>query len=96
MFKVLSTRQFADWVDGLRDDKALALIAARIDRMAHGHFGDVKPVGSGVMEARVHCGPGYRLYYTVRGRELLLMLAGGDKGSQRRDIELAIRIKSDF
>jgi putative addiction module killer protein len=96
MFEVLRTPQFGAWVAALRDETAQALVASRIDRLAAGSFGDVKSVGSGVMEARIHHGPGYRLYFTRRGRELILMLAGGDKSSQRRDIEAAIKIRSEI
>jgi putative addiction module killer protein len=83
------TRQFADWLDGLRDDRAKARIAIRIARIEAGNLGDVKSLGGGVSEARIDFGPGYRLYFTRRGLELIILLVGGDKDSQVRDIELA-------
>ncbi len=83
---------FAHWMRGLRDRKAQAAIAKRIIRMRNGLFGDVKPVGEGVMEARVHIGPGYRLYYVQQGSELILLLCGGDKSGQERDIATAKRL----
>ncbi len=74
---------------GLRDMRARARIAVRIDRLALGNPGDVKPVGEGVSELRIPYGPGYRLYYVQKGDELVILLCGGNKGSQRRDIAAA-------
>ena len=73
----------------MRDPRAQSSIAARIVLVQSGNFGDCKSVGMGVSELRVNVGPGYRLYFTVRGRELVILLVGGDKGSQRRDIAAA-------
>ena len=89
MYTVRFSRAFDAWFEALRDNVALDLIASRIDRLAFGLMGDAKSVGSGVFEARIHYGPGYRIYFALRGRELVLILAGGDQGSQRRDIETA-------
>jgi len=83
------TPAFVRWFRKLRDRKAKSKIAARIARMQLGLMGDVKSVGDGVSEARIAFGPGYRLYYTLRGEELIILLIGGDKGSQDRDIEKA-------
>lgn len=75
---------------------AVDLIVSRIDRLAFGLMGDAKSVGSGVLEARIHYGPGYRIYFALRGRELVLILAGGDKGSQKRDIETAHELNKEL
>jgi len=82
----------AHWVDGLRDIRARARILARVERLAAGHAGDVNPVGEGVSEMRIDYGPGYRVYFRKRGRSLVILLAGGDKSSQRRDISTALRL----
>lgn len=74
---------------GLRDHRARAKIAARIDRLALGNPGDVGPVGEGVSELRIHYGPGYRVYFVKRGRTLIVLLCGGDKSSQAKDIKAA-------
>ena len=86
---IRETETFAEWLAELADTRAAAQIAARIDRMGFGLMGDVKAVGDGVSEARIHYGPGYRLYFVQRGRELIVLLCGGDKSSQRRDITKA-------
>ncbi len=90
--EVRKTTQFAAWIDGLRDLDGRARILARIERLAAGNPGDSAPVGGGVVELRIDCGPGYRVYFIRRGRALVVLLAGGDKGSQRRDISLAQRL----
>ena len=89
MFEIRQTEAFGAWMRGLRDVQGRAVIARRIERMAAGNFGDHKGVGDGVSELRVPFGPGYRVSYTVRGKELVVLLRGGDKGSQRRDIARA-------
>ncbi len=89
MIEVSETATFTRWIERLRDLRARARILARIDRLAFGHLGDVKSVGGGVSELRIDHGPGYRVYFTWRGRALVLLLCGGDKSSQARDIELA-------
>ena len=84
------TDEFAKWLKKLRDADAKSRINLRIRRIAlTGNLGDCKPVGEGVHELRVDCGPGYRLYFARRGSELILLLIGGDKGSQQRDVEKA-------
>ena len=92
MVQIRKTDTFARWLDGLRDLQARARIQARIERLAMGHPGDVKPVGEGVSEMRINHGPGYRVYYKQRGRELLILLAGGDKSTQAKDISIALRL----
>lgn len=86
------TDTFARWLGDLRDLQAKAQILARIDRLAAGHPGDVKPVGAGVTEMRIDCGPGYRVYFKRHGGTDILLLAGGGKDSQARDIEAALRL----
>jgi putative addiction module killer protein len=86
---VRQTVNFAHWLAGLPDRRAIARINARIRRLSLGNPGDVKPVGEGVSEMRIDYGPGYRVYFVQRGQALVILLAGGDKGSQRRDIALA-------
>ena len=90
--EVRKTVQFADWIDGLRDLHGRARVLARIERLAAGNPGDSAPVGGGVVELRIDTGPGYRVYFVRRGREIIVLLAGGDKGSQRRDIALTQRL----
>jgi putative addiction module killer protein len=90
--EVRKTEAFANWLDGLGDVRARARILARIERLAAGNPGDVKPVGEGVSELRVDCGPGYRVYFKSQGHELIILLAGGDKRNQARDIKTAVRL----
>ena len=90
MIEVVRTDLFADWLDGLRDRKARARILVRIERLAAGNPGDVRPVGSGVSEMRVDHGPGYRIYFVRKGDIVIVLLCGGTKSSQRKDIALAI------
>lgn len=89
MAQLLRTGAFDEWLRGLRDLKGRARIDIRIKRLAEGNAGDVRPVGKGVSELRIDTGPGYRVYYAVRGEEFILLLAGGDKSTQTRDIEKA-------
>ncbi len=92
MTAVRQTEQFARWFDQLEDERGRARILVRIRRLSLGNLGDVRPVGGGVSEARIDCGPGYRLYFVARGRALIVLLAGGDKRTQFRDIRLAIEL----
>ncbi len=89
MFEILRTETFIAWLLALKDVQGRARIAKRIDRLALGNFGDTKSVGGGVSELRLAFGPGYRIYYTRRGEVVVILLCGGDKGSQRDDIERA-------
>jgi putative addiction module killer protein len=86
VIEIRRTIEFSDWLGALRDGRAKRTIAARIDRLAHGNPGDVKPVGHGVSELRIRYGPGYRVYFVQRGSVLIVLLCGGDKGSQYADI----------
>jgi putative addiction module killer protein len=92
MVEIRKTEVFARWIDGLSDVRARARILARIERLAAGNPGNVKPVGEGVSELRVDYGPGYRVYFKRRGRELVILLAGGDKSTQAKDIRAALRL----
>ena len=89
MLSIRQTDVFKDWFSDLRDQNAKRRIAQRIVRLQAGLFGDVKPVGEGVSELRVDYGPGYRVYFVQRGSELLVLLCGGDKSTQDRDIKTA-------
>lgn len=92
MIEIRKTATFANWIDALRDIRARARVQARIERLAAGHAGDVKPVGEGVSEMRIDYGPGYRVYFKKRGQWLVILLAGGDKQSQQSDINTALRL----
>jgi putative addiction module killer protein len=92
MIEIRKTEAYARWIDELGDIRARARILARVERLATGNPGDVKPVGEGVSELRIDYGPGYRVYYTQRGRELVILLAVGDKSTQARDIKTALRL----
>ena len=90
MRTIRQTVEFSDWLHGLRDEIARRQIIKRLARLAAmDHFGDFASVGDGVSELRIHVGPGYRVYYTMRGDELVVILCGGDKGDQERDIRRA-------
>ena len=92
MIEVSKTDLFDRWFRGLRDVRAKVRIGERIERLAAGNPGDVKPVGSGVSEMRIDYGPGYRLYFVRHRNVRMVLLCGGDKGSQKRDITRAIRL----
>jgi putative addiction module killer protein len=96
MIEVRKTDSFAKWLDRLSDIRARVRVLARIERLADGKPGDVKSVGAGVLEMRIDYGPGYRVYYTLRGRELIILLAGGDKDSQAKDIKTALRLAQNL
>ena len=83
---------YAKWLDGLRDARARARVLVRVERLAARNPGDVRPVGEGVSELRIDYGPGYRVYFKEQGRTIVVLLAGGDKRSQSRDIETALRL----
>jgi putative addiction module killer protein len=89
VYTIIRSDVFAAWLDGLADEKAKARISVRIISAEKGNFGDCAPVGGGISEMRVHFGPGYRLYFTRRGKVIYLLLCGGDKSSQKRDIKRA-------
>lgn len=96
MPQLLRTDLFDEWLRTLRDLKGRARVDMRIKRLANGNPGDVRPVGSGVSELRIDVGPGYRVYFAARGDELILLLAGGDKSTQARDIETALKLWKDW
>ena len=89
MIELIRSATFDRWLSGLRDRRAVARIAARLDRLAMGHPGDAEPIGHGLSELRINYGPGYRLYVVQAGETLVVLLCGGDKGSQDRDISRA-------
>ena len=91
MVEVRKTDAFVQWLDGLRDIQARARVQVRIERLAAGNPGDVEAVGEGVSELRIDYGPGYRVNFKKRGQELILLLAGGDKSSQAKDIKAALQ-----
>jgi len=92
MLEIRKTETFAKWLDGLRDIHARARVQVRVERLAEGNPGDVRPVGEGISELRINYGPGYRVYYTMRGRVVIILLAGGDKRTQAADIKTALRL----
>ena len=92
MFEIRQTELFARWFAGLRDGRARTRIQARIDRLQIGNPGDVKPVGESVSEMRIDYGPGYRVYFVQRGAVRIVLLAGGDKSTQGRDIAKALEL----
>ena len=92
MIEIRKTEVFAIWLDDLRDVRARARVQIRIERLAAGHAGDVKAVGEGVSELRIDYGPGYRVYFKKQGRDIVILLAGGDKRTQEKDIKTALRL----
>jgi len=95
VIEIRETETFSFWLRALRDSQARARIAARVRRLAFGNPGDVRPVGEGVSEMRIHHGPGYRVYYVQRGAILVILLCGGDKSTQDRDIAAAKRLAKE-
>lgn len=96
MIKVRKTEYFAKWLDNLHDINARARIMARIERLKCGNPGDVKPVGQGVSELRIGYGPGHRVYFKKQGLELIILLAGGDKRTQSKDIKTALSLAKNL
>lgn len=96
MYEIRQTETYRNWEARLKDWRARAVISDRLARVAAGHLGDWKHLGDGVGEFRIHYGSGYRLYFTRRGTEIIILLCGGHKGSQQRDIDLAKRLASDL
>ncbi len=96
MYEIVKSATFDHWLNGLRDARARVRIQARIDRLALGNAGDVKPVGDGLSELRIDYGPGYRVYYMQRGDVLIVLLCGGDKGTQTADIKRAKMIATEW
>jgi putative addiction module killer protein len=96
MFTISKTQAFDKWFDGLKDTKGRFRVQARIDRAELGNFGDCEPVGEGVSEMRIHFGPGYRVYFAQRGGVIVLLLVGGDKSTQAKDIKAAIKLNREI
>lgn len=92
MKQIEKTPQYQDWFTGLADVQVQTRLQARIDRLQIGNAGDAAPVGEGVSELRLHFGAGWRVYYTERAGQIILLLAGGNKSTQKRDIELALEL----
>jgi putative addiction module killer protein len=95
VIEIRETSTFSEWLQALKDSRAKARIAARTQRLAFGNPGDVRPVGGGVSELRIDFGPGYRVYYLQRGKVLIILLCGGDKSSQDKDIKLALKLAKE-
>jgi putative addiction module killer protein len=96
MIELKQTETFRRWRERLRDGRARGLIASRLDRLAYGHAGDAQPVGHGISELRIHYGPGFRIYFQKRGEQIVILLCGGDKSSQSRDIKAAKRLAEQW
>jgi putative addiction module killer protein len=96
MITIKQSALFLKWQKKLRDNKAKALIAARIFRLANGLAGDVEPVGEGISELKIHSGPGYRVYYKQHGNEIIILLCGGDKSTQSSDIKMAKKLAKEW
>ncbi|PZM08485.1 type II toxin-antitoxin system RelE/ParE family toxin [Rhizobium tubonense] len=96
MLELKQTETFRKWRSRLKDERAKAIIASRLDRLAFGHSGDAEAVGDGIRELRIHYGPSYRVYFVQQGATLIMLLCGGDKSTQVRDIKLAKRILSEW
>jgi putative addiction module killer protein len=96
MMRVEQTEVYRDWINGLKDRAARARIQVRVDRLIHGNPGMHRNLTNRVSELKIDVGPGYRVYYTQRGNRLLLLLAGGDKTSQQKDIEQALALAAGF
>lgn len=95
VIEIRETETFSAWLRALRDSQARARIAARVRRLAFGNPGDVRPVGEGISELRIHHGPGYRVYYVQRGAALVVLLCGGDKSTQDKDIDTAKQLAKE-
>ena len=96
MIEVRQPDEYAEWFKSLRDRQARARINTRIRRLSLGNPGDVKPVGEGVSELCIHYGPGYRVYFVQRGETLVILLTGGDKRTQNRDIRTALELSREL
>ncbi len=96
MFELKQTETFRKWRAQFKDERTRALIASRLDRLAYGHAGDTEPVGKGISQLRIHFGPGYRVYFQRRGKSVIVLLCGGDKSTQARDIKTAKRLADEW
>ena len=96
MYEVVQTKEFERWHRGLRDSRAVARVTTAVERLQLGLVGGYKSVGGGVSEIRITYGPGYRLYYTMKDNQLVILLCGGSKSSQKRDITRARKLKDEY
>ena len=96
MLQLKQTDTFKKWRLSLKNDRVRGVISSRLDRLSFGHFGDAEPVGNGIVELRIHYGPGYRIYFQRRGDVIVVLLCGGDKSTQVRDIKLAKRLAEEW
>jgi len=96
MFTLYPIDEFTDWLDGLPDPKVQKIIVARLRRISLGLLGDVEPVGEGISELRIHFGAGWRVYFTKRGKRLIVLLAGGSKSTQKNDIKRAKELANNL
>jgi putative addiction module killer protein len=96
VLQIRKTDVYAEWIDNLRDLQGRARILVRVERLASGNPGDVKAISGGVSELRVHFGPGYRVYFSQRGDDIVILLAGGDKRTQTRDIQTALQLAKNL
>jgi putative addiction module killer protein len=96
MLEFKQTETFRRWRARLKDERIRAIIASRLDRLAFGHAGDVRPAGQGISELRIDHGPGYRIYFQKRGSTILILLCGGDKSTQANDIRTAKRLAAEW
>ena len=96
LVQIQKTDRFARWIDKLQDTQGRALILVRVERLAAGYPGDFKSLGHRVFELRIHYGPGYRVYYTTREKELVILLAGGSRRTQSADIKTAVRLAQNL
>lgn len=95
MYVLKTTEEYSKWLKKLRDLNARAAVLKRMVRVGNGNLGDYKSVGGGVLELRIDYGPGYRVYFTIQGNEIILLLIGGDKSTQKADIKLAQSLKKE-
>jgi len=96
VLELKQTETFRKWWTKLKDERARGLIFSRLERLAYGHAGDVEPVGQGISELRIHYGPGYRVYFQKRGDAIIVLLCGGDKSAQAKDIKTAKRLADEW
>ena len=96
MYEIKSTKIFSQWILKLKNMKGCMAVARRIERMEHGNFGDVKSVGTSISELRIQTGPGYRIYFTKREEQIIILLVGGDKSTQSKDIEKAKKLLKEI
>jgi len=96
MYEIKSTKTFSKWLLKLKDMKGRVAVARRIERIEHGNFGDVKSVGTAISELRITTGPGYRVYFSKKEEQIIILLVGGDKSTQSKDIEKAEELLEEF